>query len=184
LWKFLNKDKLKWIRLAFAIIDTLTGIFDSSVTGWVPFLWYYADWALFLTITTQWLLVAVHFFPFNAKLNNFVHSFYQAVLPMCMSITLLYWKFFYTHGSMHFNNVNTYVHPFFLYIVPAFLLLVEYVLDSIIFEYKKLALLMILYLVYLPFTWLGKFVLGYWPYPFITWNTWYSYGLLLALALL
>lgn len=105
-------------------------------------------------------------------------------MPWTIAITLLYWKFFYTHGSMHANDVDTYVHPVFLYIVPALFLVIEYFLNQIIFDYKKIINLMVVYAIYLPFTYLGKFVLGYFPYSFITWSTWYSYAVLIALALL
>ena len=167
-----------------AVINTITGIYDASITGWKPFLWYYADWALFFTLATQWCLFIAHFFPFNAKFNNAVHTMYQVNLPMEVSITILYWKFFYTHGTMHLNDVNTYAHPVFLYIVPALFLMVEYFLNQIVFDYKKIINLMVLYVIYLPFTYIGKWFLGYFPYQFITWNTWYSYAVLIALAIM
>lgn len=109
---------------------------------------------------------------------------FQIVFPMSLAITLLYWKFFYSYGSMHLNDINSYVHPVFLYLIPALMLLVEFSLNSIIFEYKKIVHLLILYVIYLPMTYLGKFSLGYYPYYFITWNTFYSYAVLFALGLI
>lgn len=103
---------------------------------------------------------------------------------MMLANTLLYWKFFYLFGSVQFNDFDSYVHPVFLYLLPAVTILIEYCLNSVIFDYKKIIHLMVVYIVYLPFTYLGKFVLGYYPYAFLTWNTWYSYFVLLALALL
>lgn len=109
---------------------------------------------------------------------------YQVNLPMEIAITILYWKFFYSHGSMHITDINTYAHPVFLYIVPALFLLIEYSINSIVFDYKKIIHLMILYAIYIPFTYIGKFFLGYFPYPFISWNDWYSFAVLIALAIL
>eukprot|EP00347_Sterkiella_histriomuscorum_P019091 403342983 len=103
---------------------------------------------------------------------------------MTVAITLLYWKFFYSHGTMHINDIETYVHPVFLYIVPALFLVIEYALNQIIFDYKKIVHLMILYVIYLPFTYIGKLSLGYFPYYFINWSTWYSYAVLIALAIM
>jgi hypothetical protein len=103
---------------------------------------------------------------------------------MEVAMTLLYWKFFYSHGSMHANDITTYAHPVFLYIVPALFLMIEYGLNQIIFDYKKIIHLMILYAIFIPFTYLGKFVLGYFPYPFIDWSTWYSYAVLIALGIM
>ncbi len=41
-----------------------------------------------------------------------------------------------------------------------------------------------IYVAFLPTTYFGKYALGYYPYPFIDWQTWYSYAVLLALAIM
>jgi hypothetical protein len=103
---------------------------------------------------------------------------------MELAITLLYWLFFYTSGSLHWNETETYVHPIFLYITPCLCLLVEASLNQVIFYYENLKWVLIIYLCYVPLTYLGKFVLGYYPYPFITWTTFNSYFMLFSLGLL
>jgi hypothetical protein len=64
LWRSIKPNTLRTIRLAIALINTICAIFDASYTGWKPYFWYLADWCLFLTLLTQWGLIAVHFFPF------------------------------------------------------------------------------------------------------------------------
>lgn len=167
-----------------ALLNTVTGIFDATYTGWSPYFWYFIDWCLVLTIVTQWGVVVVHFFPFHHGLSRAVNFMFQVVLPMTCAITLLYWVFFYQSGSMHADSTSTYVHPVFLYIVPALLLVVEWCLNSIFYQYKYVLYMLAIYCVYMPMTYIGKFVLGYFPYPFITWDTLYSYVMLLFLGLL
>ncbi len=99
-------------------------------------------------------------------------------------MTLLFWLFFYTRGSMHFNDTATYVHPIFLYLTPAILLLIELSLNSVIFLQKNLLYALLIYVVYVPLTYIGKYFLGYFPYSFITWNTMYSFLLLGGLGVL
>lgn len=129
LWEKLSKDHLKWIRITIALINTVTGIFDACYTGWQPYFWYYSDWCLVLTVATQWGLVIAHFFPFHPGISKVVNFLFQIVLPMELSMTLLYWAFFYSSGSMHLSSTSTYVHPVFLYIVPAILLIIEWSLN-------------------------------------------------------
>ena len=167
-----------------AMINTITGIFDASYTGWSPYFWYFIDWCLVLTVATQWGVVIVHFFPFHAGLSRAVNFMFQIVLPMTCAITLLYWCFFYSSGSMHLNSTVTYVHPIFLYIFPALLLIIEWCLNSIMYQNKYVLYLVAIYCVYMPMTYIGKFFLGYFPYSFITWDTLYSYVMLILLGLL
>ena len=44
--------------------------------------------------------------------------------------------------------------------------------------------MMAIYLSYVPLTFLGYYALGYFPYAFISWDTWYSYFMLIVLGLL
>lgn len=180
----MTKHQLKWIRLALAVIHTCTGIFDASYTGWKPFLWYYSDWLFLMIMLVQWCLVFVHFFPFNSKFNRFTLSLFQIVLPMEFGMTLLYWRYFYTIGSIHWNSTETYVHPIFLYIVPALLLLIEWLLNSIMYQYIKVLHMLVIYIIYVPMTYFGKFALGYYPYYVVTWNNWSSFAVLIGLALM
>jgi hypothetical protein len=103
---------------------------------------------------------------------------------MELAITLLFWLVFYTSGSMHWNQTETYVHPIFLYITPCLCLLFEGALNQVIFDIANLKWVVIIYLCYVPFTYLGKFALGYYPYFFITWDTFYSYFMLFFLGLI
>lgn len=127
-----DAGKLKWIRIAIALVNSATGIFDSIFTGWSPFFWYFVDWCLILTLLTQWGMVIVHFFPFHAGLSKAVNFLFQVTLPMTLAITLTYWVIFYHWGSMHLSP-ESYVHPIFLYIVPATFLTVELFLNSIMY---------------------------------------------------
>ena len=179
----MTKSQFKWARLALALTHTVTGIIDMSVTGWKPFIWYYADWQLVLTLVTQWCLVIVHFFPFNAKLNSFVHHMFQIVFPMEVAITLIYWTFFISRMQQS-SQYAAYIHPIFQYILPCLMLITEWVLNAIIFQYNKIVYVLVVYLLYVPLTYIGQFVLGYYPYPFITWNDLSSFGVLLALGIL
>jgi hypothetical protein len=176
-------NQLKLIRLIIAIVNTITGLIDSIYTGWSPFFWYFIDWCLILTLVTQWGMVIVHFFPFHPGLSNGVNFLFQVTLPMTVAITIIYWLFFYHAGSMHLNDAVSYVHPIFLYIFPALFLILEWCLNSIIYNEKYMLHMIIIYVVYCPMTYLGKFVLGYFPYFFITWDTLSSYGTLLGLGL-
>lgn len=99
----MSANQLKIIRLVIAIVNTITGVFDSSITGWSPFLWYFIDWCLLLTLATQWGMVIVHFFPFHPGLSKGVNFLFQVTLPMTVAITIIYWLFFYQAGSMHAN---------------------------------------------------------------------------------
>ena len=99
-------------------------------------------------------------------------------------MTLIYWIFFYTKGSLHWNDTQTYVHPIFLYILPSILLLIELSVDQVMYYSKNLIYMLAIYGAYLPLTFIGKSVLGYYPYPFITWTTFYSYFMLISLGLL
>jgi len=184
IWAGLDPGRLKWIRIAIALINTATGIFDSTYTGWSPFFWYFVDWCLILTLLTQWGMVIVHFFPFHAGLSKAVNFLFQVTLPMTVAITLMYWVIFYQWGSMHLSTTVSYVHPIFLYIVPATFLTVELCLNSIMYQRKHLLPMVIVYLAYVPMTYLGSFALGYFPYAFITWDTLASYLYLLGLGLL
>lgn len=184
LWEKLSSGNLKTIRIFFAIVNTLTAIFDASYTGWKPFIWYFSDWCLLLSLLTQWGLVLVHFFPFHPGLSNKVNFLLQVTIPLEVSMTLLFWLFFYTWGSIHFSDTSTYVHPIFLYLTPALFLLIELSLNSVIFNIKNLLWALIIYLVYVPWTYFGKYFLGYFPYSFITWKTVYSFVWLGGLGLL
>lgn len=184
LWDKLTPNNLKWIRIAIAVTNTITGIVDASYTGWKPYFWYFVDWCLVMTLATQWGLVLVHLFPFYPGLSNAVNFIFQVALPMTLSVTIIYWLFFANASSMHWNTSEDYVHPIFLYILPALLLIVECCLNSIIYNLKYLIYLLVIYLAYMPMTYLGKFVLGYFPYYFITWDTWYSYAILFGLGML
>lgn len=103
---------------------------------------------------------------------------------MTVAITIIYWLFFYHAGSMHLNSSETYVHPIFLYLLPALFLIVELFLNSITYQRKYLLHMIVIYLVYCPMTYFGKFALGYYPYFFITWDTLGSYLTLLGLGVL
>jgi hypothetical protein len=129
-------------------------------------------------------MVVVHFFPFHPGLSKGVNFLFQVTLPMTVAITLVYWIFFYQAGSMHLNSTVTYVHPIFLYLFPALFLILELCLNSIIYNTKYLVHMVIIFLAYCPMTFLGKFVLGYFPYYFITWDTLGSYLTLLGLGTL
>ena len=72
----------------------------------------------------------------------------------------------------------------FLYILPAFLLIVEWCLNSIMYVNRYVIWMLVVYCCYMPMTYIGYFFLGYVPYPFITWNTLYSYVVLLGLGIL
>ena len=109
---------------------------------------------------------------------------FQVVLPLELALTLLYWVFFYTQGSLHWNQTETYVHPMFLYITPSLLLIVEASLNQVMYEYSNLKWVILIYCCYLPLTYFGKFALGYYPYQFITWTTLYSYFMVISLGLL
>ena len=52
LWEKLTPTHLKYIRIAIALINTITGIFDATYTGWSPYFWYFVDWCLVLTVAT------------------------------------------------------------------------------------------------------------------------------------
>ena len=104
--------------------------------------------------------------------------------PLELSMTLLFWIFFYRWGSMHFSETATYVHPIFLYLTPALFILIELTLNSVIYIHKNLRWALLIYLIFVPFTYIGKYFLGYFPYPMITWNTTYSFVLLGGTALL
>lgn len=147
-------------------------------------MWYFSDWCLFLTLLTQWGLVLVHFFPFHPGLSNKVNFLLQVTTPLEVSMTLLFWLFFYTWGSLHFSDASTYVHPIFLYLTPALFLLIELSLNSVIFIHKNLIWALVIYLVYVPLTYIGKYFLGYFPYYFITWNTVHSFVMLGGLGVL
>jgi hypothetical protein len=99
-------------------------------------------------------------------------------------MTLLYWLFFYTAGSLHWNDAGTYVHPIFLYLTPAFFLLIELSLNSVVFAPSNLLWALLIYLAYVPLTYIGRYILGYFPYPFITWDTLDSYLVLLGFGAL
>jgi len=180
----MTQNQLRLIRIIIAVTNTITGLFDSSFTGWSPFFWYFIDWCLIMTLVTQWGMVAVHFFPFHPALSKGVNFLFQITLPMTSAITLIYWVFFYHAGSMHINDTETYVHPIFLYIFPAFFLILEWWLNSIMYNMKYLMHMVIIYLVYCPMTYLGKYFLGYFPYFFITWDTLGSYVTLLGLGII
>ncbi len=94
---------------------------------------------------------------------------------MEVSITLIFWIFYYAKGSMHMNDFTTYVHPIFLYILPAIALVIETCLNSISFAYLNVIYLVAIYIIYVPFTYLGRFALGYYPYSFVTWSDWNTY---------
>jgi hypothetical protein len=126
----------------------------------------------------------VHFFPFHPSLSKGVNFLFQVTLPLTISITIAYWVFYYHAGSMHINNVSTYVHPIFLYFLPAALLLVEVALNSLTYQPRCLLPMLGIYLCYVPLTYFGHFFLGYYPYPFITWDTVASYLILIGLGLL
>ena len=110
---------------------------------------------------------------------------FQVVLPIELAMTLLFWLFFYLSGSsLHWTDTESYVHPVFLYITPCLLMLVEGALNQVIFDYANLKWVLVIYAGYLPLTYLGKYALGYYPYPFITWTTWYSYFMIISNAAL
>lgn len=180
----MTQNQLRLIRILIALTNTITGIFDASYTGWSPFFWYFIDWCLIMTLATQWGMVIVHFFPFHPTLSRGVKFLFQVTLPMTSAITIIYWLFFYHMGSMHISDAATYVHPIFLYLFPALFLVVEWWLNSIMFESKYLLHMIIIYLVYCPMTYFGKYALGYFPYFFITWDTFGSYVTLLGLGVL
>lgn len=165
-------------------MNTVTGIFDSTYTGWSPFLWYFVDWCLLLTLATQWSMVIVHFFPFHSGLSKAVNFMLQVTLPMTVAITLIYWVFFYQWGSMHLTSSTSYVHPIFLYLFPALFLILELGLNSIMYQKKYVVPMIIIYLCYVPMTYFGQFSLGYYPYSFVTWDTFGSYATLIGLGLL
>lgn len=60
----------------------------------------------------------------------------------------------------------------------------EWCLNSVMYINKYVIYMIGVYVVYMPMTYIGKFVLGYFPYYFITWDTWYSYIMLFTLGLL
>ena len=71
-----------------------------------------------------------------------------------------------------------------LYITPCLLLFVEAALNQVMYDYSNLKWVILLYCCYVPLTYFGKFALGYYPYPFITWTTFYSYFMLISLGVL
>jgi hypothetical protein len=129
-------------------------------------------------------MVIVHYFPFQSGLSKGVNFLFQVTLPMTLAITVMYWVFFYSWGSMHFNTTVTYVHPIFLYIFPAFFLFVELCLNSAIYQRKYLLPMVGIYAAYVPMTYLGYYALGYFPYSFITWDSLNSFLYLLGLGAL
>ena len=109
---------------------------------------------------------------------------FQIVFPMEIAITLMYWCFLYSHGSMYWGSVSKYVHPILLYIIPAVMLILEWLINSIMFVYNRIVIIMMIYIVYVPMTYIGYFALGYYPYSIITWDNWYSFEVLIALGIL
>jgi hypothetical protein len=184
LWKGLSPHQVKYIRIAIALLSTATGIFDGTYTGWTPYIWYLVDLCLLMTVITQWGLVVVHFFPFQPGLSCGVNFLLQITLPLQIANTLLYWLFFYTRGSLHWNDTATYVHPLFLYIVPVLLLIIELSLNQVIYNRSYLLHMSAFYVAYLPMTYIGKFALGYPPYEFLTWDNFFSYVVVIGLGLL
>ena len=180
----ISSEKLLIIRIIFALFNTSTAIFDASYTGWKPFMWYFSDWCLFLTIITQWGVVLAHFFPKYPPLSNIIIIFLQMVTPLQLSMTILYWVFFYTKGSLHWSDASTYVHPIFLYLTPCILLLIDLTLNTLSYTIKPLFFMIMFYLLFIPFTYIGKYYLGYFPYPFITWNSFSSFVWLFGLGIL
>ncbi len=88
---------------------------------------------------------------------------------------LVYWYTSFSTGSIHKNDYHDYVDPLFLYILPPLALLIDFCINRISFDYFKVVFLIAVYVIYCPLTYIGNFVLGYYPYSFIDFEDFRSF---------
>ena len=146
--------------------------YDAYLTGWKDYIWYYSDWSSMFTLLTVISISYAYFIPtYTSSYDYFISSLFEVTLPLNMVVTLMYWGAYFTPSMLNWSDPDTYARPFLLHVLPLVVMLIEWSLNNIQFNYYYTFLYLIyIYLCYIPLTYIGKDFLGFYAYSFINYN--------------
>lgn len=117
-----------------------------------------------------------HFRTFELGYDNLVKAIYEIALPLMWTVTILYWGAYYTPGLLNWSNMNTWVYPLYMHVVPVVTLTIEAIFNSVIFDIQKGAWRSLwLITAYLPLSYFSNDIVGYFPYSFVNYEDYMSY---------
>ena len=127
-----------------------------------------SNWQGFVVLAAEFLLLYSHFRPQSDDYDNIVKAVFEIALPYSIMVTLLYWFVWYEDGWIVPGDWRTYVGPFGLHAVPIIVMLIDWALNNIIFDYKR-GIFRLLYVCtgYIGLNYFSYDIIGDYPYKMI-----------------
>jgi hypothetical protein len=175
-YDFMSEEFLKWMRVGYTGLFTGLAGYTIWKNGISTYVWYISDWGLSLSLMTMWLLTAAHFLPtLYPTYEAFTKLAFEVAFPLEMVVTILYWATFYQPGWWIVDEFSSWAYPIFMHVLPLTVLAIDWIFNSITFDWKQnVYISMWLVISYLPLTYFGEWIMGYYPYSFVNYEDGYT----------
>ncbi|CDW79447.1 UNKNOWN [Stylonychia lemnae] len=182
---FISPDTLKYIRIVLFTVLFSFGGYGLYAAGLARMLFWMSNWQTFTAIAAELLLLLSHFSTQNNVYDNIVKAIFEVAFPYSIMVTFLYWFVWYEPGWINLEDWKTLVGPLFLHVVPVGVLLIDWLINDIVFDYKRGALRMLwVCLSYIGLNYFAGDIIGRFPYSMINYQSWSTAPWLIGVTLL